>query len=189
MTTKDESLKWWNTHISKYQKKGQLAEDYQKMERRAIKVGSLITFSYNAKHADKLAFWDKYPCVILFNDFDGFFMGLNLHYVHPQFRKTLLAKVIELNKMKIKSDQRFTLAWEQLKMFIKRNGLEISIRKYIKGRMSGVDYVKGTEWRYVAELPSEKLVFNGSMSADQLYQMIRSHSTKTKTSKNVRYGR
>lgn len=189
MTTKEESLKWWNDRISPHQKKGILPEDYQKMERRVIKVGSLITFSYNAKHADKLAFWDKYPCVILFNDFDGFFMGLNLHYIPPVFRKTVLAKVIEINKMKIRNDQRFVLSWEQLKMFIKRNGLELAIRKYIKGRMSNVDYVKGTEWRYVAEIPSEKFVLGGTVSADQLYQMIRSHATKTKTAKNRRYGR
>lgn len=189
MTTKEESLTWWNNRISRHQKKGLIPEDYTKMERRSIQVGSMITFSYNAKGDGKLAFWDKSPCVILFNDFSGYFMGLNVHYIHPMFRKTLLTKVIELNKMKIRNDQRFTLAWEQLNQFIKRNGLELAIRKYIKGRMSSVDYVKGTEWKFVAEMPSEKFVFNGTVPADQLYQMIRSHSTKTKSAKNTRYGR
>jgi hypothetical protein len=187
--TPSTSLAWWNSKIAKHLKKGVMPEDYIKMERRSIQTGSMIIFKYDAKFKDQLAFWDKQPVIIIFNDLPGYFLGLNLHYIAPLFRQTLLAKIIEINKLKIRNDRRFDLEYEQLKEFIRRNGLEISIRKYIKGRMKSVDYVKGTEWKYVSTLPSERFVFNGEFTADQLYQMIRSHTAKTKAAKNRRYGR
>lgn len=191
MGIEEESIKWWNKRIKEHLKKNESPDDYVKMRRRKIGPGSMITFSYlNPKTPlPVLKFFDKYPCVVIFSDNGRYMTGLNLHYAPRPFRKTILAMVIKLNKMNIKSDRRFTLSWEKIKEFVVRNGLKLLIRKYIKGRMSNVDYVKGTEWKYVAELPSHKFVLSGEMTEDQLYRLIYAQGKSTKQSKNKRFGR
>lgn len=187
----EESVKWWNKRIKEQIKKNESPEDYVRMSRRKIGPGSMITFSYkNPKTPLKyLKFFDVFPCVVLFSDSGRHFTGLNLHYAPRPFRKTILAMVIKLNKMNIKNDRRFQLSWEKIKEFVVRNGLKLLIRKYIKARMTNVDYVKGVEWKYAAELPSHKFVLDGNMTEDQLWRLIYSQGKATKSAKNTRFGR
>ena len=169
----NESLEWWYDSIQQYQNNKTFdARQYNRMHRRFIKPGALIAFKYRAKGASKLPFWDKAPLTILFGETPRHFIGLNLHYVNPKARPTLMKMIIKINKLRVKNDRRFHLEWKDLKTFIARLNLQISIRKYIKGRMSSVVYVKGVDWKYAAALPSEKFVFNGSMDRSKLYQMI-----------------
>lgn len=190
-TLEEESEKWWKERIKQHRKKAQQGEDYTKMKRRKIGPGSMISFSYiNPKTPLKiLRFFDQFPVVIIFSDRGNLIYGINLHYAPRPFRKTILSYVIKLNKANIRADRRFTLSWESIKEFVIRNGLNLLVHKYIKSRMTSVDYVKGSEWKYVSELPSHKFITSKDMTEEELYRMIYSHSKKTKKSKNVRTGR
>lgn len=55
-----------------------------------MKVGDLITFSYRAKYADELAFWDRFPLVIVTSIHEDGWSGINVHYLHPRMRARML---------------------------------------------------------------------------------------------------
>ena len=168
-----ESMEWWYNSIQQFQNNKTFdARQYNRMHKRFIGPGALITYKYQAKGASKLPFWDKSPIVILFGETPRHFIGLNLHYINPKQRPTILKMIIKLNKLRIKNDRRFHLEYNQLKAFIVRLNMKIAIRKYIKGRMSKVVYIRPHDWKYAANLPSEKFVFNGKMDRAKLYQLI-----------------
>ena len=184
-----ESEKWFKKQIAPYRKKDD--PEYLKMQRRAIKPGSFITFSYNNPSTDLkiLKFFDANPCDVILDIRGRHMLCLNFHYCPRVFRKSVIAYIFKINKLKIKNDKRFELEYAEMKEYIKRNGLELMIRKYLTNRITNLKYVKITDIKYIAELPSEKFVFDANMSEEQLYAMIRSHGSKTKSAKNVRYGR
>ena len=44
-------------------------------------TGSMYMFFYDAKHRDKLPYWDSFPLVIAVGPAEKGFYGLNLHYL------------------------------------------------------------------------------------------------------------
>ena len=55
-----------------------------------ITPGSLITFSYRAKGANDLPYWDRYPLVLVTQINKDGWTGINLHYMHPRLRARAL---------------------------------------------------------------------------------------------------
>jgi hypothetical protein len=187
-----ESEEWYKQQTSKYRKKGD--DEYKKLERRAISSGSFITFNYKRpKGIDKpkvLRYFDEYPVNVILNIRGNDALMLNFHYCPQPFRKSVVAYIFKINKMKIKQDKRITLVYQQMKMYIKRNGLEMMIHRYKVNRITNLKYIKTSEIKYVIDLPSEKFVIQDKeLTKSELYNMIKSHKSKTRASKNKRYGR
>lgn len=63
----------------------------------AGQVGRLILFSYNPKHRDTLPYYDVVPLILLVDMYPDGFLGLNLHYLPPRLRATLLDDIVENN--------------------------------------------------------------------------------------------
>lgn len=90
--TKDELAEWFQNKAMQAgpqaaRTKLLNAEDRQQDDTFA---GKLYFYRYDAKTKNKLEMWDKYPlCMVLEKKSDGF-LGLNLHYLSPGQRKTLL---------------------------------------------------------------------------------------------------
>lgn len=57
---------------------------------------NLYFFTYNAKYAKQLKYWDTRPLVYVIQLLNGGFYGYNLHYVNPTFRK-VIAKSLKAN--------------------------------------------------------------------------------------------
>lgn len=65
--------------------------------------GQLILFQYfKPKTEEQLNFWDKYPCVIFFGNFqskDGLrILGFNIHYYPTKMRFRIMSKIFEIYK-------------------------------------------------------------------------------------------
>ena len=186
-----ESLDWWNEKLKKYQSKKFIPKDYKKMNRRAIRAGSLVTFSYpNPKTPLKiLRAFDAQPLAFIFRIGKNIH-AINLHWTPRPMRKIILEYIIKINKHNVKNDKRFELSWEMLKQFLHRNGLaDVITKQYIKGRIQKLEYIKPAEYKYIAELPSEKFILDGQFSEEDLQALIYRHIKKTKSVKNKRYGR
>lgn len=187
------SYDWFKKQIKTYIPKSKQDEEYVKMQRRKISSGSVITFNYKqpvGKGKKSLRFFDEHPVDIILYIKGNDMMCLNFHYAPRVFRKSVMAYIIKMNKQQIKNDKRFELTYKEMKMYLKRNGLELMIHKYKVNRITNLKYVPSSDWKYIFELPTEKFVIQDpDMSEDDLYKMIRSHSTKTKKSKNVRFNR
>lgn len=183
------SLEWFKEVVKKVTNKT-VAENYDKSRKR-ISESEILTFAYpNPKtELKQLKWFDAHPLVLLFNVKGKNMYGLNLHYLPTPAREILLKKVIGINKLKLKANLRFDLSWELINEFIKRNGWEFIIKQYIPARMQNVQYIPYNQWKYAINVPSEKFVFDGQYSMDDIQALVRRSIKKTKQAKNVRYGR
>jgi len=190
---KDEaSLKWWNDKIQKIIPKKQDPLDYKKMNRRAIRNGSMVTFKYPNPKTDLkiLRVFDARPLIFIFGMKGNKIYGINLHFTPKPMREIIISYIIKLNKINIKQDKRLELSWQMIKEFLHRQGLAHVITKtYLTNRIQDLQYIPPVDYKYVINLPSEKFVLDGQFSEDDLYKLIYSHAKKTKSSKNKRYGR
>jgi len=199
-----ESYDWFQKQVNQYRLKKDLDTDYNKMERRSISNSSMVSFSYKnpigktnkrltARGTPKkpsLKFYDENPLDIILDIKGNDMWCINLHFIPRPFRETLYKMVVKLNKQRIKNDKRFVLSYQDIKEFLVRNSLQMSIKRYKINRITNLKYIKGSEVKYAMSLPSEKFIIQDSnMSEDDLYRMIRSGSSQVKKSKNIRTGR
>ena len=184
-----ESELWYKKQMKEYRRKND--PEYVKMQRRAIRAGSFISFDYNNPKTalSRLRFFDSHPVDVILDIRGNDMLCLNFHYAPKVFRKSIIAFIFKLNKLRIKNDKRFELEYKQMKEYITRNGLEMMIKRYKINRITNLKYIPTKDIKYIAELPSEKFVLDGRMSEQELYAMIRSHGKKTKGAKNTRFGR
>jgi len=105
-----------------------------------IEVGRLYFFTYGA-NSPKLSFFDRQPLsyVTEINYNQGYFIGINLHYVGRQFREGLAKSLIN------KSDT----------VGVPRNTIH---RYFFSGVGGGFLRVPEKDWPSVALLPTEKFV-------------------------------
>lgn len=193
--TKNEQLsyEWFQKQIKPYRLKKDKDKEYKKQERRAIQAGSFITFNYKqpvGKGKKSLRFYDENPVDVILNIRGNDLLALNFHYCPKAFRETVVKMILKLNKQRISKDKRLLITYQELKEFIKRNGLDLMIKRYKINRITNLKYIKGSEIQYIINLPSEKFIVQDSnMSESDLYNMIRSQSKSVKQSKNTRFGR
>ena len=57
------------------------------------KPGSMLVYTYDPKHKDKLPFYDTNPCIILLDYTKDGWYGANLHYLPPTARADLLMEI------------------------------------------------------------------------------------------------
>lgn len=95
-----ESLAWLKLKIAAL-KSGGKVPNTTKHGSKDFKIGKMYFFAYDAKHKEKLPYWDAFPLIILIDGPVGkgktHFMGLNLHYLPIELRAILLAKLISTN--------------------------------------------------------------------------------------------
>ena len=60
----------------------------------ASPLGKMYMYIYDAKHKDKLPYYDAFPLVIMLGPAERGFYGLNLHYLPPVLRAKLLDAVL-----------------------------------------------------------------------------------------------
>lgn len=190
-TLQKQSSEWFQKQIKPYRKKEDRDEDYTKMNRRSIKPGNFITFKYTnpITPLKRLKFYDANPVDVILDIRGNDMLCLNFHYAPRVFRKSIIKFILKINQYRIKKDIRMKLTYQEMKEYIKRNGLEIMIKRYKINRIQNLQYVKPDDIKYVAELPSEKFVFDGKFSEDELQAIIRGHARKSKGAKNTRFGR
>ena len=60
-----------------------------------VEPGSMYFFAYDAKHKDKLPYWDRFPLVFPFRIVENGFYGINFHYLPPRLRARLMDGLYE----------------------------------------------------------------------------------------------
>lgn len=186
-----ESYEWFKKELKKIAS-ASTADTYDKGERRYIGNGSMVLFKYpNPKTPMKqLKFFDAAPNPIIIEISTKHILGLNLHWVPSKFREVILKFIIKQNKMKIVQNKKFELDFQPLKEFLKRNGLyNICIKKYLTNRIVGLQYIKYSDWKHIANLPLEKFITHSDYTKDDVDRLIYSHISATRKAKDVRFGR
>ncbi len=124
----------------------QFIEKSNLVRKQSINKAKLTMFSYKAKHAKTLPYYDRFPLsMILGQDSDGF-IGLNFHYLPYQYRARLLDAVGYGTK----------LNWQSLK---KNKIVHPCIKKYLTSHVVGSNgmTIEGTDQlKFAIFLPIEK---------------------------------
>jgi hypothetical protein len=122
--------------------------------------GNMFLFTYNAKHADKLRYWDRRPLMIPLGPAQraghtGNILGLNLHYLPPNNRAQLL-NAMRSQMQTGDSSQYFRImaTYEKLAANPKAfPGYNECIHEYIPTRISNAARIDPRDWEHVVMLP------------------------------------
>ena len=126
-------------------------------------IGQLYLFQYNAKWADILPYWDMWPLIFPFDHAKDGFYGINLHYLSPNARATLMINLIKAQggsgnmteNYKLKLSYNIITNFPPAKPCIKRY-----LFSHVQGK--GMYGIGGEDWSYAAALPLQK--FRGATS-------------------------
>lgn len=125
--------------------------------------GMMFFYEYDPKWKDVLPVWDKFPLVIVLEQYDDGFLGLNLHYASEAERTSLLMGLLstriyspELDKMKVNID------FQRLAQGAKRfPGFEKCIKRYLTSHIVGrVLEIRPHEWGLATLLPEADFHYN-----------------------------
>lgn len=121
-------------------------------------LGSMYMFFYYPKHAETLPYYDTFPLVFPFEKADGGFLGLNMHYLPPQFRAKLMDGLYEYaNNTKYNESTKLAMNYQLMKTVAKISFFEPCVKRYLKFQMrSKFMYIAPNEWDIALFLPTER---------------------------------
>lgn len=127
----------------------------------SVFVGRMFFFAYDAKYKDVLPVWDKFPLVIPMDIYSDGFLGLNLHYLDPYSRLSLLDKLHDfINNDKYNDTTRFNLAYDLLSKSRKYRLIQPCVKRYLFSHIvSSIIYIEPNQWEVAIFLPVEKMVY------------------------------
>ena len=120
-----------------------------------IALGKMFLYKYDPKFEKKLPYWDLYPFVFPFEKAIGGFYGLNLHYLPPTQRATLMD---QLNRYvcneRYDASTRLEISYQVLKRF----GRAIPcVKRYLSDHVrSNTVRIDADEWEIAIFLPVER---------------------------------
>lgn len=121
----------------------------------SMALGKMYFFFYDAKHKRTLPYWDRFPLTIPIHYYDNGFLGINLHYLHPNTRGLFLSKLAELasdNRMNEKTKMQLT--YGLLKGASKLREFRPCIKRYLYSHMrSRALMISAADWMPAIFLP------------------------------------
>ena len=136
-----------------------------------IALGKMSFYKYDPKFEKKLPYWDMYPLVFPFERAKGGFYGLNLHYLPPAQRATLMDQLNRYaSNERYDASTRLEISYQVLKRF----GRAIPcVKRYLTSQLrSGFHKINPEDWKAAIFLPVEDFNTNkGTVFADSRSMM------------------
>jgi hypothetical protein len=126
-------------------------------------IGKMYMFFYDAKLKDKLPFFDMFPLVFPIEMYTDGFLGINLHYLPPMARASLMDNLYTLaNNQKYNTTTKLNISYQTLKQYANRfDGQQNCIKRYLFGHIkSPLHYVNPTDWDKALMLPMQRWHIN-----------------------------
>ena len=120
-----------------------------------IALGKMFFYKYDPKFEKKLPYWDMYPLVFPFERAKGGFYGLNLHYLPPTQRATLMDQLNRYaSNERYDASTRLEISYQILKRF----GRAIPcVKRYLSDHVrSNTVRIDADEWEIAIFLPVER---------------------------------
>ena len=151
-----ESLNWFKGRIRGIRLNADqfYKQSVQERTRRYLE-GRMYTFFYDAKWADKLPYWDRFPCVIIYDVQPDRMLGINLHYIAPRYRVILLDEMFKYtNNDAFDDTTRFRLQYPILKSVSKFRWGKPAMKSYLYGNIMGnALQISPQYWDIISMLP------------------------------------
>jgi hypothetical protein len=153
----DEARQWLQSKITELNPtQSALMADRQRLKTRSL-IGKMYFYYYDPKHKDTLPYYDRFPLVIPIEKYNDGFLGLNLHYIHPKYRITLLDKLVEVASNRNYNEQtKLRISYRYLQASSKIFEATPCIKRYLFSHIqSRFLEIQADEWDIAALLPME----------------------------------
>ena len=120
--------------------------------------GRLYMFQYEAKGADTLPYFDRFPLCFPFEIQSDFFLGLNMHYLPYLLRIRLLDRMMTYaSNKKMDSTTRLKFQWNTIRGSARLALAKPAVKKYLKTQVkSQFLQVNPDNWNTAMMLPVER---------------------------------
>ncbi len=126
--------------------------------RKAFSIGRMYAFFYDPKHKKTLPFYDRFPLIFPVERAPGGFFGINMHYLHPRMRATLMDALYTVTSNK-KYDEttRLRISMSLLQNASKYRFFKPTLKHYLTRHVrSRFLIVEAAEWDIALFLPTER---------------------------------
>ena len=125
-----------------------------------IDIGKMAFFVYDPKHKKTLDYYDRYPLIIVIDIYKDGWLGINLHYLPPALRATLLGRLMEvINNVKFDQTTKLKLSYQILNAASKYKYFRPCIHRYLSNHVkSKINIIRPKKWPHAILLPSAKFV-------------------------------
>lgn len=159
-----KDMERWSSKVIRPREKSRVELLRESEFRSGIRIGRPCMFFYEAKGRDKLPYWDKFPVIIPIKKGEGYFIGLNVHYLSPDSRAILLDSIysIMLRGHKYRGD-----LYEKARLGNVSEGaiydrtaetyLDISYSKLMR-EVGGIKYFKPTIHKYLTSQVKSRVI-------------------------------
>lgn len=126
----------------------------------SLSIGMMYFFVYDPKTKEELPYYDRLPLVFPIEMYSDGFLGLNLHYLAPNYRAILLDKLTDVSTNKKFDDKtRLRLSYDLLNGSRKYKLFEPCLKRYLYNHMrSRFIKIEANEWDIAIYLPVERFV-------------------------------
>jgi len=136
-----------------------LMRDRNKLRERSV-IGKMYFYFYDPKTKDTMPYYDRFPLVIPIESYNDGFLGLNLHYIAPKYRMTLLDKLsVTTSNETYDEKTKLKLNYRYLANASKMFEATPCIKRYLFSQIqSRFLEITADEWDIAALLPMESFV-------------------------------
>jgi len=136
-----------------------LMRDRNKLRERSV-IGKMYFYFYDPKTKDTMPYYDRFPLVIPIESYNDGFLGLNLHYIAPKYRMTLLDKLsVTASNERYDEKTKLRLNYRYLSKASRIFEATPCIKRYLFSQIqSRFLEITADEWDIAALLPMESFV-------------------------------
>ena len=136
-----------------------LMRDRNKLKESSV-IGKMYFYFYDPKTKDTMPYYDRFPLVIPIESYNDGFLGLNLHYIAPKYRMTLLDKLSVTASNKTYDEKtKLRLNYKYLANATRVFEATPCIKRYLFSQIqSRFLEITADEWDIAALLPMESFV-------------------------------
>jgi len=119
--------------------------------------GRMFIFAYDAKHKATLKYWDRLPLVMPVERYGDGFLGINFHYLPPQYRFFLIDRLKYFrNNSKYDETTRIRLNYSLIRRYSRLKYAKPALHRYLYSNVrSKFLWIQPVEWDVALSLPSE----------------------------------
>lgn len=123
-------------------------------------MGAMMMYFYEAKNAETLPYWDRFPLTLMVSPTDNGFYGLNLHYISPPLRALLLSRLYSVaSNKRYDETTKLSLSYDILKGSQRYRQYAPCFKRYLYEQVrSPYSIVHASEWELAIFLPSESFL-------------------------------
>lgn len=163
----DKSRKWFRDRakmVTQVQLPG-LINNNPNLNKSVVQPGQMYLFAYDAKHKDKLPYWDRFPLIFPIEMYEDSFLGINLHYLPHRFRAQLMDALYSImDDTKYDEKTKIAISYSLLKSSSKFRYFEPCVKKYLKSHVkSNFLLIPANEWDIALFMPLERFTVDKSI--------------------------